>query len=148
MKKIAKLLLVLIFLVGVGGGAYFYDQTQKLQTKIDELLADPAIEAREELRIILDKVGRLVVLPEGEDPILATVTDKDALAGQEFFARAENGDKVLIYPKAKKIYLYDPEGDKLLEVAPLNIGEVPAKDEEGEVEPTPEASSLLNIENN
>lgn len=149
MKKFGSLLLILLLLVGVGSGVYFYDRTQKLQNRIDELLTDPEIVAREELSDVIAKVGKLVVLPEGEDPILATVTDKDALAEQEFFARAENGDKVLIYPKARKIYLYDPEGNKLLEVAPLNIGEVPAGSEEEEqgAGSVPEASAPLDIEN-
>lgn len=71
---------------------------------------------------LVTKVGRLIALPEGEDPTVATVTDPARLAGQPFFAKAKTGDKVLVYTVAKKAYLYDPAADKLLEVAPLNLG--------------------------
>ena len=64
-------------------------------------------------------VSRLIVLPEGEEPTIATVTDPEKLKDQPFFARAKPGDKVLLYTQAKKAYLYDPVADKLLEVAPI-----------------------------
>lgn len=54
---------------------------------------------------------------------------KDKLKDQTFFAKSENGDKVLIYAKAKRIYLFRPSESKLLEAAPLNIGTQPAASE-------------------
>lgn len=72
---------------------------------------------------VIEAVGRHIVLPEGEVPTVATVNDVEQLAGLPFFAQAEVGHKVLIYTGAKKAILYDPEIDKLIEVAPLNVGE-------------------------
>ena len=63
------------------------------------------------------KVEKIVELPVGETPSIATVSDVDKLSSQEFFAKAQNGDVVLIYPKAQKAYLYRPSTDKLIEVA-------------------------------
>ncbi len=68
---------------------------------------------------LIKRVGELIVLPEGEEPTIATVTDPEKLKEQAFFARAKTGDKVLIYTQARKAYLYDPAAHKLLEVAPL-----------------------------
>jgi hypothetical protein len=48
-----------------------------------------------------------------------TVTDKEKLSGQLFFANAKNGDKVLVYEKAKKAFLYDPVADMVIEVGPV-----------------------------
>ena len=48
-----------------------------------------------------------------------TVTDKEKLSGQLFFANAKNGDKVLVYEKAKKAFLYDPDADIVIEVGPV-----------------------------
>jgi hypothetical protein len=64
-------------------------------------------------------VGKLILLPSGETPTIMTVTDKQKLTGQQFFANAKNGDKVLIYEKAKKAFLYDPVADKIIEVSPI-----------------------------
>jgi len=64
-------------------------------------------------------VGRIIVLPNDEEPTVATVTDPEKLRDQVFFANAKAGDKVLIYTKARKAYLYDPIAGKLVEVAPI-----------------------------
>jgi hypothetical protein len=63
-------------------------------------------------------VGRLYELPD-EAPTLATIVDKEQLQGQEFFNRSQNGDKVLIFPQAKKAILYRPSTKKIVEVAPF-----------------------------
>ncbi len=71
----------------------------------------------------MEAVGRLIVLPEDEVPTIATVTDLEALQGQPFFANAKLGDKVLIFAKAGKAILYDPVEQKIVEVAPVNLGD-------------------------
>lgn len=80
---------------------------------------EAAASAQIEINELIQKVGKLIVLPKGEEPTVATVSDPAKLKDQVFFANAQIGDKVLIYTKARKAYLYDPEGDILLEVAPI-----------------------------
>lgn len=77
---------------------------------------------QKEIEDTLARVGRLILLPEGETPTLATVTDTEKLKGQAFFVNAKAGDKVIIYTNAKKAILYRPSENKIIEVAPLNIG--------------------------
>lgn len=48
--------------------------------------------------------------------------DPEKLRDQPFFANAQRGDKVLIYANAKKAILYNPPSNKIIEVAPVNIG--------------------------
>ncbi len=76
----------------------------------------------EENQALLKAVGRLLILPTDEQPTIATVADLSKLKGQAFFANAKLGDKVLIYTNAKKAILYRPSEDKIIELAPLNIG--------------------------
>ena len=78
--------------------------------------------AQDEAKKLVADVGRLIVLPTNEQPTIATVADPDKLRDQPFFANAKKGDKVLIYTNAKKAILYDPVENKIVEVAPLNIG--------------------------
>jgi hypothetical protein len=53
---------------------------------------------------------------------VATVSDASKLQSQQFFAKAQNGDKVLIFTNAKRAVLYRPSTNKVIEYAPVNIG--------------------------
>jgi len=120
-KKNLLILVVILLLVAVGGTAYyFYDQNKKTQ----ELLKDPGKAAQKEIDNLVKKVDKLIELPKGEIPTVATVSDEEKLSGEAFFAKAKNGDKILIYTKEKKAILYRPSINKIIEVAPVTAGEV------------------------
>lgn len=70
---------------------------------------------------IVASVGRLMVLPMDEEPTVATVASPEQLKDQPFFAQAKQGDKVLIYTKARRAILYDPVAHKIIDIAPLSI---------------------------
>ncbi len=79
-------------------------------------------EVQAEIDTLISEVGALMVLPD-EAPTVATVSDLEQLKNQPFFAQAKLGDKVLIYAVARKAILYSPTEKKIVEVAPLLIGE-------------------------
>mgnify|MGYP001560418397 CR=1 FL=1 len=109
-RFIIILLAVTVMSLVVAG--YFY-------AEVDRLRANPQTAANDELQAVVAKIGKLYVLPEGEQPTLATVADPEQLKGQPFFARAKKGDKVLVYNKAQKAILYDPVLNKIVEVTPI-----------------------------
>ena len=120
MKKFQKALLfiTIIGLIAASAGAYyFYDKYQEVQNKLD----NPENVAQEEVANITNKLGKLMILPEDEEPTVATVLEKDKIQDQPFFSKAENGDKVIIYTKAMKAILYRPSANKIIEVAPISI---------------------------
>jgi hypothetical protein len=122
-KKLPKsryfviLISIVIGIVLLCGGLYYFMQYQKSQ----QMLKNPTLAAQVEAQSLVTKVGRLMELPKGEDPTIATVSDITKLKGQEFFKDAQNGFKVLIYAKAKEAILYDPMSNKIVKVAPLNL---------------------------
>lgn len=75
----------------------------------------------DEIQSLISEVGKLIELPPGETPTLATVTEAEKVREQPFFQNAENGDKVLIYANAKKAYLYRPSAKKIIEVGVINL---------------------------
>ncbi len=87
------------------------------------LTTDPSIVNQQKIEAVVVKVEKLIDLPQGEIPTLATVTDTAQLEGQPFFANAEVGDQVLLYTTAQKAYLYSPSKNIIVEVASLNIGQ-------------------------
>ena len=73
----------------------------------------------EELRKMVERAASHAMFPEGEEPTVATVVDPAKLAGQEFFRRARVGDAVLVFRNAKMVILYNPESDRIVNMAPL-----------------------------
>lgn len=75
------------------------------QTKVKDLIA---------------KVGKLVILPTGEEPVVATINDADGLTKQQvFYKGSQNGDVVLVYQKAAKAIVYSPERNIIVNVGPV-----------------------------
>jgi hypothetical protein len=139
-KGILILVLVLLVLAASGVAAYSYGQYQKSQEQIKSLKANPQEIAKAESKETVDAVGKLIALPKDETPTIATVTDAKKLKNQQFFAKAENGDKVLIYTQAKKAILYREKINKIIEVAPVNLGQQPSPTiQQGKVSPTPKS---------
>lgn len=106
-----------IFLIALGIGFYFFLVPNNPVLHWFQGLTSKS----SEVKTLTARVGALALLPEGEEPTMATVSDKSKLQGQPFFANAENGDKVLIYTNAKKAFLYRPSTNKIIEIAPINF---------------------------
>lgn len=119
-KKLVIAIGVILILVLTGIGLSLYQQF-KLKAQQSDPTNSQKVD-QEEVRKLVSEVGKLIDLPTGEDPTVATVTDVTKLQEQPFFAKAKNGDKVLIYSQAKKAILYDPKAKKILDISPINIG--------------------------
>lgn len=104
----------------------FYREMHAAQSKTEN--SHTAVNSDE----LLAKIGKIILLPENEAPTIATVSDKSKLSDQPFFAKAENGDKVLIYEKSGRAFLYRPSKNMLIEVSAI----------------TPNSNSLVGTEDN
>ncbi len=78
--------------------------------------------------IVVAAVERHILLPQGEQPLVAKVTDVKLLANIPFFGNALPGDEVIVYCKNSLSVLYSPARDKVIEVIhqPVN-GACPSK---------------------
>ena len=114
-KKMLMKVVMLVVVLGLAGSTwYFWRQNQKLK--------NPTEQAKAETDRLVREVGQIYALPTDETPTVATVTDAEKLKAQKFFENAANGDKVLIYTKAKLAILYRPSSRKIINVAPINLG--------------------------
>ena len=104
---------LVVALVVMSGVAFYYYRVSRGSAQPNNQVNVPALVA---------KVGKLIVLPVGEIPTVATVVDPNLLKEQAFFANAAKGDLVLIYTGAKKAVLFNPSANKIVEVAPITIG--------------------------
>jgi hypothetical protein len=120
MKKFLKLPYLAVFaaalvVIGIAGFVIFrkYRENQALLKPQDGTQVD--------VQKTIAEVGKVIILPQGEVPTVATVSDISKLKDQQFFSNALNGDRVLIYQNARKAFLYRPSEKKIVEVAPVNV---------------------------
>jgi hypothetical protein len=110
-KMMVMVLEIIIFLGSLGSTGYFYYKYKKV-------INNPAAVSQDEAKSITEKIRKFMDLPD-EQPTLATVADREKLKDQMFFSSAQNGDKVLIFPKNQKAVLYRPSTDRVIEVTSL-----------------------------
>ena len=113
-KLVVMIIGALFVIFCIAGMIFFYNEYQELKN-------DPTVAAKQETAILVEDVNKLMILPTGEDPTVATVTDKDKLSSQAFFKDAQNGDKLLAYTIAQKAILYRPSVKKIINIAPFSL---------------------------
>ena len=116
-KRLLVILPTFLMIISAGLAYSFYTQLADLKNNPQN-----QNQAQAEVKDMVARVSQLILLPTGEDPTLATVVDPDKLKDQPFFANAQKGDKVLIYTNARKAILYNPTTNKIVDVAPISIG--------------------------
>lgn len=123
------LVMSIITLVGLGVAAfsfYEYSKTQKELQAMKKLITASQKTGNDQLSKIITEVGKIIKLPEGEVPTMATISDISKLNDQAFFKNGKNGNVLLVYSQAGKAILYDPVDKKIVEIAPVNSNGSPA----------------------
>jgi hypothetical protein len=73
-----------------------------------------------DVQIVKSSVSKHFLLPSDEEPALATVTDLSKL-NSALKAKAQNGDRVLIYQNNRIAILYRPSIDRVIDITPVSI---------------------------
>ena len=121
LKTILRVVVVL-GLMGFAGWSFF--KYQQAQEQVDQLSNPEAQEEAiaKEREEILAKVGKLMILPEDEEPTIATVTDAEVLSQyQPFFRKASDGDKVILYVQSGKSIIYSPDKNIIVNVGTISV---------------------------
>ena len=145
-----NLIVLLVFAVLISACVWLFINYNNAQKQVDYLseltVEDLNKKATDEL---LEKVGKLILLPEDEQRTISTIQDIDKLAEQEpFFEKAQNGDKVIIYND--RAIIYSPTKNILVNVGPVYAQE---NDSQGANENlginqinTPPAEEIISLE--
>jgi hypothetical protein len=112
-----KIILLLLIIAAVFAAFMYYKTRQELRSLTTPQGQQEA--AKKEIKTLVASLGKLTILPD-EDPVIATILDEHALATQSaFYKDAQKGDKLLVYPKAQKAYIYSPSRNLLVNSGPL-----------------------------
>lgn len=122
-NQLIKGAVALILLIGLGWLIMSYIQTR---SELEKLSTNPQAASEDEATALVNKISAYLTLPD-EKPTLATVNDVSKLSGQEFFANAQNGDKVLIFASADRALLYRPSTEKVIEYSKVDLSTAEAQ---------------------
>ncbi len=140
LKKWAKVgLPVAVGVVLVGGFIWAFVNYQKAQDRLDKLGTAEGQKkvAQEEIQSVIKVLSELILLPEGEEPIVATVKEAEALREKEaFYKNVQPGDKIVIFSQSRKAIIYRPKDNKLVNVGPIVMGDQSVTPFQGEEEAT------------
>ncbi len=110
-KKILYVLIVIVILV-LGYALYkkFYNPKSDNNQLTDKQVAS-----------LMKKVSKLIIVPD-EKPVVATILDANALsAEQDFYKGSQNGDRLFVFPTAKRALIYREKTNQLVNVGPIII---------------------------
>jgi hypothetical protein len=119
LSNIRRFLLPLLIGIGIVLilGAFFLGRHMVYQ-------AHPELSGQEKATAVLAKVEKLIELPQGEAPQMATIEDAASVkTAQPFLANAQNGDVLIVYASAETALLYRPSTNKLIAVGPVDTSQ-------------------------
>lgn len=105
-------LTIIVVILGVAG--FLYYNYHKAQQQLQ-----PNNSNQTESEQLLTKLSKLIDLPQ-EEPTIATIKDITKLQSQPIFQKGKNGDKVIIFPKAQELIIYDPTENKIISVSKID----------------------------
>ncbi len=137
-RRSLSILIGALFLLVIIPGAYFYWQYQTTQ----KMLKTPAELAKEQQQQMLSRVNMLMELPKGEDPSIEILGDLNIDKAKLYFTNAKNSDVLISFESAKKVILYRPSQNKIIDVTFMDRAITPtAPDKKAQPTPTKTAKS-------
>jgi len=111
-------ILIIGGILGLIGGyfifVYYGIGTQKVVISAEQIAQQKLMDE------YIANMSKLMILPKGEVPVMATVTNAENLAkDQVFYADAQNGDIIFVYEKAMKAIIYNPTKNIIVNVGPV-----------------------------
>ena len=117
-----QIFMAFVFGVAITSGILLAYANFKPKTSELGIMTGPAQSkdlTEDQIKNIIDKVGKIAVLPKNETPVVGSVKDALALKGEKFFENAQNGDVVLMYKAAQKAFLYNRRVKKIVNIGPF-----------------------------
>lgn len=122
-----------LLVLGGGGTYYFYNQYQTSQRELAQAREASVENQQAVVDELVNQVGSLIELPEGDTPTVATIRTTDNLADHPFLSKGLEGDRLLIYTgDSRMVVMYRPSTNKIVAVGTVTIQQA-EEGEEGDV---------------
>lgn len=95
-------------------------QLTQLSIRLNQVTGGNQEQNKEAARLVVQKVRRLIDIPDTPEPTVATIVDVEALKSKNaFYAKAKNGDHLIV--TTQRAILYDPVADRIIDVVPVQV---------------------------
>lgn len=105
LKRYATPALILLCLLAISLSIIFFMKYKKAQN------TDLAQQKK-----LVAQLSEVIELPQNVTPTIVTVADKDKLTNKALASRVENKDMLIIYAPTKRIIIYRPSTDKIIDM--------------------------------
>lgn len=112
---------LIISTIGILSLGYIFLNNVKKPPTIDPTQKTENPQIQMDAQSLLAAISKLIIIPQGETPTIATIVDPSQLKSQPFFVNAKKNDKLFIFTNAKEAILYNPSENKIVKVAPITI---------------------------
>jgi hypothetical protein len=120
-KRYIFVIVIVVLTIATSFFAYRYFTTVQ---KLNALTSGSLTLNKQDIAKLVAKVNKLIILPTDEVPTLATITNVEALAKEQpFYKNAHDGDRLLVYTKAQKAIIFDPNRNVLVNVGPVYVSD-------------------------
>ena len=139
-------LTAIIGIIGFAGWSFYnYQKAKEKVVKLSTIEGQQEL-AEQSLENLLNRIKSHMILPEDEEPTVATITSVETLIQEQpFFKGAQNGDKVIVYVGAKKAIIYSPGRNVIVNVGAVYV-EANEEDSQLLTEELEKESDKLDIE--
>ena len=106
----------LVVLLAVAAAVFFYIKYQDARSQLPE---EVAAQNAEETSRVIGKLGNILSITTDAQPTVARVDDPDVLkqANPDFYADAQAGDYLILYPE--RAIIYRESENKIINIAPI-----------------------------
>jgi hypothetical protein len=111
-KKLLSILVTIVVIAALAFGAYSY-------YRLSHVKSDTEISTKVGVDDLITRLSQLYLVPNGEVPTIATVTDPEKIKEKAMFISVEVGDKVFLFTNAGKAVLYRPSLDKIVDIVSI-----------------------------
>ena len=137
-QKVLLVILIVALVALIAGVGYLYKKYRDTQAMVYKLSTAQGQQElnKTQIEAILSEMRKLIVVPTGEDPAIATIVDIEQLKSSPFYKDAQNGDRVVLFNNAKKAYIYRPDSKIIVNYAAFQPEE-PAQQQQQPATTTP-----------
>lgn len=96
---------------------YGFSLSENRKEDFTSLMGGQVLDAKDaSTDLIYQNVSEIMELPQGEVPRIAYLSDISKLSSKTLFKNAQNGDYLLIFETSRRVILYRPSTNKIIDV--------------------------------